>query len=258
MQEILIEGSEKFGILGTKAEFEAEGTRVDELLRLLEITARANLSFTLKIGGCEAVRDLIEAKQYGVDVIVAPMIESPYALQKFIDAKNKVFEPELQDRTKFLFNLETRVAFDQADALITTGKQENGVDGVVFGRVDYTGSMNQTRDTINTQQSTDDVLSISQKCKENDLVLVVGGGVAEEAIPYLQQMNNLHLTKFETRKVVFDASLLSTNNIEDALKLAVEFELLWLQNKSDYYQSIIAEDAKRLEMLEARFKILSR
>ena len=136
MLELLIRMKDSGCAVAVKAEFEAEGTRTDELLRLLDLTRRANLKFALKIGGCEAVRDLLEAKQFGVDYIIAPMVETPYALEKFILAKNKVFSKDELDNCKFLVNLETESGFKNKELMINSIGNDR-INGFVFGRVDF-------------------------------------------------------------------------------------------------------------------------
>jgi hypothetical protein len=256
MLVILKKGREQFGYAGVKAEFEAEGTRVEELLRLLDIARRADVKIGLKIGGCEAIRDLLEAKQLGVDYIIAPMIETPYALTKYIEAINKVYNADEREDTRFLFNLETQCAFSQLESLVIMASQPLGVDGVVFGRVDYTLSKGLSRDVINLPIITHDCLQVAQICREHHLEYVVGGGVSIETLPVIEQLQAIHLNRFETRKIIFNANIVTQTCIQEGLLNAVRFELLWLLNKRDYYKNIEIEDERRIEMLESRWKVL--
>lgn len=256
MLDILRRGREEYGVVATKAEFEAEGTRTDELLRLLEIAHKAGVGLALKIGGCEAIRDLLEARQFGVRYIIAPMVESPYALGKYIAAKNKVFSPEEQEEVSFLFNVETISAYRQIDDLVAVAAGDPGCNGVVFGRVDFSGSLGVGRAGIETDAVSGPVEHVAGLCAERGLEFVVGGAVSIDALPNLQRFRRAHLNRFETRKVVFDASAISTPGLAGGLRDAVHFELLWLLNKREYYGLMHREDAARIEMLESRWNVL--
>lgn len=251
MLALLVEGREKYGIDAVKAEFEAEGTRHDELLRLLEIARRAGVKVGLKIGGCEAIRDLLEARQFGVDYVIAPMVETPYALKKYAAARSTTFPDGERGDTQFLFNVETISTYEQLDAMAALAGRERL--GLVFGRVDFAGSLDKDRSFVNGTEMEEYLQVAARHAVEQDVPLVVGGGVNHEAIGLLRRVRRTRLDRFETRKVIFDATVLDQGNaIEDGLSLAIEFELTWLRNKRDYYRQIAAEDETRIAMIEER------
>jgi hypothetical protein len=249
MLDALKRGRDQYGVVSVKAEFEAEGTRPDEFLRLLELAQRADLKVALKIGGCEAVSDLLSTKIYGIDYVIAPMVETAYALTKFIEAKNKTHGQHKQ-RTSFLFNLETETTLRNFEEMLPIAK--GGLDGIVFGRVDFTLSRGMPRDAINDRRITDAVLKVAKVCADADLELVVGGSVAVESIPVLREIRAVRLDRFETRKIIFDGAMADDKSLEAGIANAVDFELNWLKNKRNYYSEIAKEDLKRIEMMEVR------
>jgi hypothetical protein len=249
--------SERGHLKSIKAEFEAEGTRSDELLRLLDVTRTSNVPLTLKIGGCEAVKDLYEARQFGARYIVAPMIESAYALHKFCSTIKKVYPPEESGEVDFLFNVETIQAFNFFPDILKVALENPLIKGVVFGRTDFSGSLGIGGDVQN-EKVTECIELIAAKLTNTDLDMVVGGAISIASLPELNRIALHRLTRFETRKVVFDGAKLSDTDLADSLLDAVHFEILWLINKSNYYGALQQEDKNRISHLEKRWNVLHR
>lgn len=249
MLDMLKKGRDEYGVVAVKAEFEAEGTRPDELLRLLELAHRADLGVALKIGGCEAISDLLAAKLYGAQYLIAPMVETPYALRKYVEAVHKSWGADSVS-ARFLYNLETATGLENLDAMAEIAARD--LAGIVFGRVDFTLSNGWTRAQINTRAVTESVLRTAQVCRERDLELVVGGGVSGEAMDILREIRAIRLDRFETRKVVFDGAAAECPRFAEGIANAVAFELAWLENKQDYYTAIAGEDAQRIAMMRDR------
>ena len=122
--------------------------------------------------------------------------------------------------------------------------------------VDYTMSYGLNRDDINSSdQITNSVISVSKEAKKNNLDLVVGGAVSIDAVEILKKIQKIHLDRFETRKVIFSSNALDIKNLEKGMLEAINFELLWLKNKKNYYGSIFKEDDKRIKMLSDRWEV---
>lgn len=256
MVATLIDLKENHHVLGVKAEFEAEGTRMEEALRLKEVITRAGLDLTIKIGGCEALKDMYDARTIGVNAIVAPMIESPYAMKKYIQATKLAFPEEERAEINFLINVETITGYNCVDEMLNLLEAKD-LTGIVLGRVDMTGSMGLTREDINSDKIFEVANTLAIKTLEHNKKLIIGGGVSAHSLPFFKKLPKNSLYKFETRKMIFDAQkALADSNADKGILKAVGFELMWLKNKRDFYGMIHNEDNQRLGMLEARYKKL--
>ena len=212
MFDILINLRDSFGVVGIKAEFEAEGTRIDELLRLVDLVKKANLKLGIKIGGCEAIKDLMEVKQIGTDYVIAPMIETDYALKKFIDSKNKIFDEYEKNNCDFLINIETIQGLKNLEKIIEVNNsyKNHGISGIVFGRVDFSLSNGLSRDDINSLDVTKCVVEVAKVCKNNNLELVVGGGISIDSINVLKEIKKI---MFSCHKFKVKSALISNFKI---------------------------------------------
>ena len=223
---------------------------MDELIMLNEVVFRADMKIFIKIGGCEAMRDLDQCKLLGASGIMAPMIETPFAMKKFVNAARKVYKDRVSD-IEWIINAETKTALKNFDEILLAGK--NFLNTIVVGRVDLSASMGLGRAEINGDLVTDATAIFAKKAKESNLNVGVGGGVSLDSIPVFLKLKSI-VDRFETRKIVI---LLTDDEqtLKRALLLAMEFEMLYLKNKCEFYRAMSFEDAERLKMLEQRYAL---
>ena len=253
MISILKELRDDYGVFEIKAEFESEGSRMEEMMRLKDITSYVNLPIILKIGGVEAVTDVYNGLAIGIKGCIAPMAETKYALSKFTDLIDNYVAKDNAEDIDFAVNIETITACNNFDDMLTLTNIAN-LSGITVGRVDLVGSMGLNRSSINTSEDVKSLCkSVFSKSKSHGFKTAMGGGIGVDAFPIINEMNSDGLIdKYETRKVVFPAESVSYG--EKSILKAVEFELLWLQSKRRYYSGVRKEDEKRIEMLEKRLK----
>lgn len=250
MLDILKCLKEEHNIVAIKAEFEAEGSRTDELVMLNEVIFKADLDLYIKIGGCEAVRDLDQCRLLGASGIMAPMIESPFAMGKFVSAAKKVYGDEWKD-IEWIINAETVTCHKNLDEIFEKGK--DFLSTVSIGRVDLSASMGLTRSEINGDEVFKITKDIAKRSKEYGYKVNFGGGISFDAIPFICNLYPLN-DRFETRKVVFHSSD-NPERLKAGIIKAMEFETLYLKNKCEFYNRMSMEDQARLEMMAERLEV---
>jgi len=252
MVDILRDLKENHGAISVRAEFEAEGTKLEELLRLKEISMLAGLGLTLKIGGCESIRDMLEAHTVGVNYIVAPMVESPYSLKKYLQAVEKIFPANELENTEVLCNIETITACMNIDKMLEI-PEINLLKGLVIERVDLCFSLGKSEKDINNEEINNIVRETIKKAKKRNLLCTIGGGVSAYSLDFFKSIPDGYLNRYETRKVCFSFNEAIKSEPEKGILKALGFELMWLKNKVSYFNKIHESDMARMSLIETRY-----
>lgn len=251
MVDILKELKEKYSALAVRAEFEAEGTKLEELLRLKEISLSAGLGLALKIGGCESVRDMLESKIVGVNYMIAPMVESAYSLRKYLQAVKKIFSADELKGIEVLCNIETITACSNFEGMLKI-PEISLLKGIVIERVDLSFSMGYDEKYVNSKEIASIVSGLLSAAKKHHLVCTLGGGLSAASLKTFENANSLPPGRYETRKVCFGYSK-GTRNYDKGILKALGFELLWLKNKVSFSQRIESDDKERIAIIEQNY-----
>jgi hypothetical protein len=248
LEACLVRLKEEFGLSAVKAEFEAEGASFRDLARLRRLTIRHNILLYLKIGGVEALRDIKDAFDLGVDGLVAPMVESRFGVTKFRQAVKAVFSNRKIFKS---INIETRNAVVCVDEILEEAK--DNIDNVTVGRTDLARSYFDSKIQPDSEFILNLIEKLSHKVCSHGLTLTVGGSITKSSIERFKQYKENfggRLFSIETRKIVLPTHQMLEK--EKSLTEALFFEELYLSNKLENEVWLSHADRMRLTDLKKR------
>jgi 2-keto-3-deoxy-L-rhamnonate aldolase RhmA len=223
-----------------KGEFEAEGlTRVDVAAEAL-FAARKGLSYLVKISGAEAKSDVNYIADLGINALVCPMIESPFAMEKYIEMlPSEVFE-------HIGVTIETITAVANIETILSEGKL---LTDVTIGRSDLTASWGG--DNVESERTITMVKVVARAAKARGLQVTMGGSVSGRTIELLQRDSELCdlLDYIETRKAVMSVQSFINN---DALQHALKLEEILLIRRGRESKRVLPAINSRLDALSLR------
>ena len=243
--QVVLTQLKDLGCSGIKVSFEDEGALLNEIITMRYLTASTGLGLSVKIGGCEAKRDIVECIDISCDAIVAPMIESVFSLKKFITSLN-----QYNYNNKKGFNLETINAYNVLNELAT---DFHLVDFVTFGRVDFVGSLNKDRSFVNSDDMFEMVSTVFKVARKHNTKCYLGGAISIDTKDFIGKLIEANLLdKFETRYIIFDVHKIDFKRYDELIYLANVFEVEWLKYVNAKYSLLANKDIQRIKMIEDR------
>lgn len=243
---------DNFNIYGLKASFEDEGCMLDEMFSLRSLTHRCGLNFSIKVGGCEAKTDVINSALLEADAIVAPMIESSFALQKWSETISFFLKKNILNDCRFFINIESRCAYDNVKEILQSCHASK-LYGVTVGRSDLARSYGMTKKEVDNDEIFHKTKYILEQAKRKRLNTCIGGSISVDSCEFIENLYSLNLLdKIETRNVIVQLNDSNIKNINDGIEGSILFEKIWLKSKEEYHSSFKDIHNSRIKMIESR------
>lgn len=234
----------QYGLLSLKAGTEWEDMDYTEIEYLYSLGEK-RIPMLVKISGPEAKTDLRHLEAMGVTGILGPMIESEYALEKFVATTTALYD-EGPMEPWIAINIETIEGYRKLDAILENPAFEP-VDSVVIGRLDLSLSMHV--DDVDHPEVTAVTRDLADRVRRAGKHVSIGGFVNPGSAGGLREMN---VDRINTLNVLFDL-----NRVEDAyasVRKAIEFEIGYYDSltrinpaREAFYRSRVEISRKKLE-----------
>tara|TARA_Y100001970_G_C14243061_1_gene866118 strand:+ start:891 stop:1670 length:780 start_codon:yes stop_codon:yes gene_type:complete len=247
----LLKRLKKFNAVAVKQSLEDEGASFEDLMVMKKVTEKAKIHLNVKIGGCEAKNDIYFCEKLNVTGIVAPMVESPYALRKFLQTISK------KNKQNLYVNLESIQAFKNVTKIINKPNLKR-LSGVVIGRSDLAGSLDLEKKVVDSTKIFKLVYNVLKKVKKKKLITKMGGSLTSHSRNFVKKLylKNL-LDRVETRNIEIRLSNKVINNFENIIEAIFKFELEWLKYKQSLQKKrkfkLKNDNLERIKVLKKRF-----
>lgn len=229
-------------LISMKAETEAEGISLSGLLFLKNRSIELGLPLYLKIGGVEAKSDMELASRLELGGVIAPMVESAFGVEKFVDAVSS------KNFSWLALTIESRTALDNLDEILVAARG-GGICGITLGRGDLAASLGK-----NGQEDSPEILDIaknvSNAVRESGLNFTIGGNVRASSMSALLN-SSLSFDAVETRRFRFSRQESIEENeqsLAEALNLEIDFVRAGAQRLASSYEASL----QRLVLLDSR------
>ena len=245
------------GIVGVKQSLEDEGASFSEIIEMRKITKKLGLKLNVKVGGCEAKNDIYFCKGIKTDSIVAPMVESSYALRKFLQISKVGVQIPL------LVNIETINAIKNLNSMIKKKEEFKSLSGIVLGRSVLAGSLGLKKKEVNSKKIYDLVLQTFKKIKKKNkkFIIKMGGSITNDSIDFIKKLYHQKLLdRVETRNIEIKINEKTFKNFSNIINKVFDFEVSWLKEKIKIAKSKssnkikLSEDKYRITEIEKRGK----
>ncbi|MBZ8179880.1 aldolase/citrate lyase family protein [Oscillatoria salina] len=234
----------QYGLYALKAGTEWEDMNYSEIDYLYRI-GQKEIPIFVKIAGSEARTDLRHLRAIGVNGILCPMVESEYALEKFVITTQKAYE-ESEINPTLAINIETIQGYHKLDEILNSPYFKE-IDTVVIGRLDLSLSMQMNNvDNPEVVQITQDLANQVRRLGKH---VSVGGFVNPNSAVSLQKFN---IDRLSTIHTMFDLNRVT--DVTASIWKGIEFEIAYYQslieinpNRQEFYQSRIATSQAKLD-----------
>lgn len=235
----------KHGLAMFKAGSEWEDMNLDEIIYLQQL-GTYDIPVLMKVSGVEARTEMRQLLQAGVDIFLAPMVESAYALEKFVTITQEVGQQHGK-KPKTAIMIESVQTYQNLSSILNSPYFDQ-LEMVVLGRWDLANSMGTTNvDAPEVKEICQEIVDAVLAKNKN---ISVGGFVNPKTAHSVK--DELGANRLNTINFLLDIN--QCGDLSQAVELMLQAEVAYYANlkkinpqRADFYQSRIEITNKKLQ-----------